>query len=179
MLRGVLRWWFLCALPSAVCVLGCAANPRGASDASLQKARAKAPLGAQVYERECSRCHGVQGAGRTSAPEIMGYGALPEYRRIDSMSQNTNVNYAQVVPQGTQDPARTMFRGSRGKFVTAQDLFDYISTHMPLPASSAGTLKPEEYWAIVNFILVGHGAPVPAEGVTPANAKSVPIRASH
>jgi hypothetical protein len=47
---------------------------------------------------------------------------------------------------------------------------------MPLPKSSAGTLKPDEYWAIVNFMMIAHGVPVPAEGVTEANAKSINIQ---
>ena len=48
---------------------------------------------------------------------------------------------------------------------------------MPLPKSRAGSLQPEEYWAVLNFMLVAHGTPVPEGGVTPDNAKSVPISA--
>jgi hypothetical protein len=56
-------------------------------------------------------------------------------------------------------------------------LFNYVSTKMPLPKSRAGTLKPEEYWAITNFILVAHGSSVPDGGITPENAGSVQIAA--
>ena len=52
-------------------------------------------------------------------------------------------------------------QSKRGPFVTAQDVFDYVSTRMPMPKSSAGALKPEEYWAIVNFMLIAHGVVVP------------------
>jgi hypothetical protein len=103
----------------------------------------------------------------------MGRGALPTYRRIESFG--SNASYAPIAQQSIQDPARTMYQGSRNKFVTAQDLFDYTSTHMPLPASSAGSLKQEEYWAIVNFLLVANGAKLPPEGVTPANAKTIAV----
>jgi hypothetical protein len=46
---------------------------------------------------------------------------------------------------------------------------------MPLPKSVAGTLKPEEYWAIVNYMLVANGVAVPAGGVSEANAKSLSL----
>jgi hypothetical protein len=46
---------------------------------------------------------------------------------------------------------------------------------MPLPKSKAGSLKPEEYWAIINFMLIAHGSAVPAGGITPENAASVQI----
>ena len=46
---------------------------------------------------------------------------------------------------------------------------------MPLPKSRAGTLKPEEYWAITSFMLIAHGSAVPEAGITADNAKSVAI----
>jgi hypothetical protein len=64
----------------------------------------------------------------------------------------------------------------RGAFVTAKDLYDYTSTEMPLPQSKKGSLKPEEYWAVVNYILVAHGAEVPEGGVNEQNAANVKVQ---
>jgi hypothetical protein len=47
---------------------------------------------------------------------------------------------------------------------------------MPLPKTKAGSLTPEEYWAVVNFLLTGHGSAVPAGGVNAANAASVEVK---
>jgi hypothetical protein len=47
---------------------------------------------------------------------------------------------------------------------------------MPLPEKNAGTLTPETYWAIVNFMLVAHGVAVPAGGVNPQNAGTVKLK---
>jgi hypothetical protein len=47
---------------------------------------------------------------------------------------------------------------------------------MPLPQARIGSLKPDEYWAVVNFMLVAHGVAVPAEGVNESNAKNVPLK---
>jgi hypothetical protein len=46
---------------------------------------------------------------------------------------------------------------------------------MPLPKSKAGALKPEEYWAISNYVLIAHGSAVPERGVTADNAAGVRI----
>ena len=46
----------------------------------------------------------------------------------------------------------------------------------PLPQARVGSLTPDEYWAVVNFMLVAHGVPVPPEGVNASNAKNVPLK---
>jgi mono/diheme cytochrome c family protein len=61
-------------------------------------------------------------------------------------------------------------------FRTAETLFDYVSRSMPLPRDRIGSLKPEQYWAVVNFILLAHQSEVPPGGVTPENAPSVVIQ---
>ena len=44
------------------------------------------------------------------------------------------------------------------------------------PAEAARTsLSAEDYWAIVNFMLVAHGVQLPPEGVTANNASSVKL----
>ncbi|HEY4106558.1 MAG TPA: cytochrome c [Polyangiaceae bacterium] len=157
----------------ALALAACSVTPLGASDTGIAQARAKAAPGADLFDRNCASCHGRHGEGLTTAPPIMGPGALSKYPRDDSSSSNpafaTNANVQ-------QDTARVPGQPRRGAFETAQDLFDYVSTRMPLPKSAAGTLKPDEYWAIVNFMLIAHGLAVPTEGVTAANAKSVQLQ---
>ena len=63
---------------------------------------------------------------------------------------------------------------SRDAFNHAGDVFNYVSAKMP-KGEKAGSLTPAAYWAVTSFILTGHGAPVPAEGVTPANADGIPV----
>jgi mono/diheme cytochrome c family protein len=63
-----------------------------------------------------------------------------------------------------------------GRFQTAAELFAYVSKEMPLPKAKAGSLSAEDYWAVVNFLLVGHGSALPEGGVNEANAGSVQIK---
>jgi hypothetical protein len=103
----------------------------------------------------------------------MGPSALPKYPRDDtSSSSQAFASTAQTQQTATRVPGQAR----RGAFATAQDVYEYVSTRMPLPTSSAGTLKPDEYWAVVNFMLIAHGVAVPAEGVSEANAKTLNIQ---
>jgi len=161
-----------CSLLS-VGLLDCTVTPLGATDDGIAKARAASPPGADVYERECASCHGKHGEGLTTAPAVMGAGALPTFPRDDSSSSSgTFATSGQI--QG--DAARVPGQSKRDPFRTAQDVFDYVSSRMPMPKARAGALKPEEYWAIVNYLLIANGVAVPAGGVSEANAKSVAIR---
>jgi cytochrome c len=63
-----------------------------------------------------------------------------------------------------------------GRFQTAAELFEYVSREMPLPKAKAGSLSAEDYWAVVNFLLVGRGSALPEGGVNETNAASVPIK---
>jgi hypothetical protein len=103
----------------------------------------------------------------------MGSSALPRYARDDLSSSSPSFSTNQQVQQ---DATRVPGQSKRGPFVTAQDLYDYVSTRMPLPKSSAGTLTSEDYWAIVNYMLIAHGVAVPTEGASEANAKSIDIK---
>lgn len=40
-------------------------------------------------------------------------------------------------------------------------------------------LSDDDYWALVNFMLLAHGARVPDEGVASANAASVRLERAH
>ncbi len=150
----------------------CAATPLGATDAGVTAARDKAPQGADVFARECASCHGRRGEGLTSAPAIMGPGALPLYARDPS----TTGNVALQAQQQQDQNLRSADQRTRPPFRTAADLHQYVSHFMPLPQARMGSLKPDEYWAVVNFILLAHGAPVPAEGVNESNAANVPVK---
>jgi mono/diheme cytochrome c family protein len=148
-------------------------TPLGATEANLAAAHQKAAPGAAVYRQQCAACHGERGEGLASSPAIMGSGALPLYERDPATSTNPAM----------QDPAERLRTQNlppgadvRGAFRTAQDLFNYVSREMPLPRSKAGTLKPEEYWAVTNYILAGHGVPLPEGGANASNAASVTIK---
>lgn len=160
----------IAGLVSGVSILACTVTPLGASDAGMARARLQASQGADAYERNCAACHGKRGEGLTTAPAIMGPGALPKYPRDDTSSSSPTF---QTIANQQQDTTRVPGQPRRGEFSNAQQVYEYVSTRMPLPRSAAGTLKPEEYWAIVNFMLLAHGVAVPPDGVTPANASSV------
>ncbi len=170
-------WHFLGALlvgsALSVALLSCTVTPLGATDDGISKARAASAPGAEEYDHECASCHGKRGEGLTTAPAVMGVGALPTYTRDDSSSSSTTFTSGQTQ---TGDNARVPGQSKRGAFHTAQDVYDYVSSRMPLPKSRAGTLTPEEYWAIVNYMLVANGTAVPAGGISEANAKTVQLR---
>lgn len=160
-------------LALALALAACSATPLGASEPNLANAQKKAGPGAEAYEKECAACHGKRGEGLSNAPPIIGSNSLPEYPRDKSLS--TNPAMSNNASQQAGDTTRPPGAPSRDAFRTAQDLYTYVSTRMPLPKSRAGTLKPEEYWAITSFMLVAHGSAVPEGGVTPENAASVTI----
>lgn len=165
-------------LGSSVAVLGiamaaCSATPLGASEPNLASAQKKSGPGGELYDRECSACHGKRGEGMTNAPSVIGAGALAEYPRDKSLS--TSPAMSNNAQQQAGDSNRPPGAPSRDPFRTAQDLFSYVSTQMPLPRSRAGTLKPDEYWAITNFLLLAHGSAVPEGGVNASNAGAVRI----
>jgi len=173
MLRFECRWLVALGLVGSL-VGACSATQLGATDANAANARKASTPGAEVFDRECAGCHGKKGEGLSAAPNILGAGALPTYPR-DQSSSNPAMNTG---AQGqNQDTSRPPGAPTRDPFRNAQDLHDYISKRMPLPQSRAGSLKPEEYWAVLNFMLVAHGVSVPPGGVTADNAKSVPITA--
>lgn len=177
----MLRLRIASLLTGSLAVLGlavaaCSATPLGANEPNLANARQKASQGEELYQRECAACHGKRGEGLTSAPAVIGAGALATYPRDQSLSTNPALNNS--VQAQTQDSSRPPGAPSRDPFRNAQDLYGYISTKMPLPKSRAGSLKPDQYWAITNFMLLAHGSNVPEGGVNEGNAASVPISAA-
>jgi mono/diheme cytochrome c family protein len=168
----------LAVLGGSVAALGlalgaCTSTPLGASEPNLANAQQKAGPGGELFQQECATCHGKRGEGLTNAPAVIGAGALPTYPRDQSLS--TNPALSNNAQQQAQDSSRPPGAPSRDPFRTAKDLYDYTSTKMPLPKSRAGSLKPEEYWAITTFVLLAHGSAVPEGGLNESNAASVQI----
>ena len=176
--RAARRGWGTLASAAALaatCALvsGCAGKQRGASLENIGKAQTAAPNGAALFQAQCASCHGDRGQSAGRPPRIMGPGALPEL----PSEQNINADPAAGDPELLRLRARTRPAGApwRDPFRTAADVFRFVSTSMPLPPEKAGTLRPDEYWAIVNFILVAHGVNVPPGGVDEHNASSVKL----
>jgi hypothetical protein len=152
-------------------LLGCAVTQLGATAADLVRANDQAAAGATTYAAECAKCHGQRGEGLASAPALMGPGALPEYPRNSGGSGDPGFIDGQQLQIEAQ--ARPAGAAWRDPFRNAQDLYSYTSTHMP--QSHAGELKQGDYWAVLNFLLAAQGASLPAGGIGPANASSMPI----
>ena len=156
-----------------IVLAACSATPIGASEPNMANAQKKAGPGGDLYQKECASCHGKKGEGLTNATRVICAGALPMYPPEQSLS--TKPALSNNAQQQSQDSSRPPGAPTRDPFRTAQDLYSYVSTKMPLPKSRAGSLKPEEYWAITNFMLIAHGSAVPDAGITAENAASVQI----
>ena len=161
----------VCALVLAV---ACATMSRGAATENMAQARSGAAEGWSLFKENCAGCHGERGESVSSAPRIMGAGALPEYPR----EHNMNVDPASGDPELLKLKAQSRPAGApwRDPFRTAQDLYGYVSKNMPQPANRAGSLSAEQYWSIINFMLLAHGVQVPAEAVSEGNASSVKLQ---
>ena len=164
--------WMIGTAGTLSAFAACSVTPLGATQDNLAAAHQNAAPGAGVYRRECASCHGERGEGLATSPSVMGSGALALYERDPATSTNPAL----------QDPSERLRTQNlppgadvRGAFRTAQDLFTYVSREMPLPRSKAGKLSPEDYWAVTNYLLLGHGVKVPVGGVNASNAASVPI----
>jgi mono/diheme cytochrome c family protein len=159
------------ALASGLAALACATTPLGSTETNYGKA-ARLP-GADIYGRACASCHGQRGEGLAQSPPVMGASALPLYERDPSTTSNPAF---QDIAEQQRKQSLPPGADTRGAFRTAADVYKYVSREMPLPKTKAGSLTPQEYWAVVNFLLVGHGSAVPAGGITEANAASVEVK---
>jgi mono/diheme cytochrome c family protein len=171
-LFGAARWVGGSLLVLGGSLLSCAATRTGATDADLARARDQASPGATVFSQECARCHGQRGEGLAGLSPILGPGALPEYPRDNSGPGGATM----TDPQQLQIQIQTRPSGApwRDAFRNAQDLYDFVSTHMP--KSRAGALKPDDYWAVINFMVsVQEGSSPPPGGINASNARSISI----
>ncbi len=163
-----------CATVITAAIMGaCATTPYGAAEADLAAARSGAAGGAALFHRQCAGCHGERGEGGSSAPRVLGEGALPEYPR----ARNLNADPAAGDPETLRLNAQSRPQGApwRDPFRTANDLHHYVSENMPPSEQQRSALTPSDTWAIVDFMLRAHGVAVPPTGVSEANAKTVQL----
>jgi mono/diheme cytochrome c family protein len=151
---------------AAALTFSCGGAQTGAQARSVTDAKKRTPEGARVFERQCAGCHGTRGEGG-SAPPLMGPSALPMYALGDPAATAGQQQIDEASEPG--EPVRQPFR-------TAEDLHAYVKEWMPLPKDRIGSLKDEDYWAVVNFILIANESAVPPNGVNAANASTVEIR---
>jgi mono/diheme cytochrome c family protein len=156
---------------SGLIAVGCAAVQLGATPADITQARSQSEKGATVFANECAKCHGQRGEGIGNAPDVLGPSALPQYPRSTVNTSDPALSDPQMLQLEAQ--ARPSGASWRDPFRTAQDLFNFTSTHMP--KGHAADLKPMDHWAVVSFMLAVQGATLPAGGIGPANAGSVQI----
>ncbi len=129
--RSRFRRWARGFLPSIVCVfLTATALP------ALAFTSEQVTQGADLFRRECQRCHGPYGEGRDAiyrglrAPELIGRTALP------------------LKPRPYQRIRQRDFR-------TAEDVFNFASAAMP--ADQPASMYAQEYWAVLSFVLAANG----------------------
>ena len=91
---------------------------------------AQVAQGAKLFAKHCAKCHGKAGEGTKKAPPLVGKDALPLDPRPEAKVRKT-------------------------QFHTAQDVAEFASTKMP--ANKPGSLKPDEYYAIIAFDLDANG----------------------
>lgn len=157
------------ALASSLIAAACSVTPYGASDADLERAKSSALRGASLFESQCSACHGERGEGRGSTPPIIGPGALKRYPNESSLGSSTSASSdgqrGALRPPGPEQ--------GRPEFVSAENLQSYLVHHMP--KIKREPLSDEDYWAVVEFMLIAHGRDVPAEGLSSRNGAKIAI----
>jgi len=131
-----------------------AAEEAAAAAAAEKKAAADAQIakGQELYGANCAGCHGPSGEGKKGkGPKVVGEGAL------------------------TLDPPKKAKLRKGVQFNTAKDVADFVVANMP--PKKGGSLKPEEYFAILAFDLSANGIAL-AEPVTADNAANIPLRSA-
>ncbi|NMB68726.1 MAG: hypothetical protein GYA20_08190 [Chloroflexi bacterium] len=112
---------------------------------------AQADLGAQEYYQRCMVCHGDLGQGLTD-----------EWRSaLDPADQNcwqSGCHGGKLGVGGFEFPRfapRVIGGGALARFVTAQDLFDFLKAEMPFQAP--GSLSDEIYWQLSAYLMRENG----------------------
>jgi mono/diheme cytochrome c family protein len=103
------------------------ANP--AARAALGALATQQQHGMQLFAEHCASCHGDTGKGTDDGPLLVGATALPREPRAG----------------GKRDM----------KFLTAADVHAFAAANMP--ADDPGTLAPDQYMAILAFVLGANG----------------------
>jgi len=135
---------------------GCATNPPtptptpgpSPTPATAQSFSEQVSLGQTLYAQNCAKCHGDSGQG-DPGPRVVGIkeGALP----LDP-------------PAGR--------KARKSQFVTVADVAEFVTQNMP--PKKAGSLTPDQYWAILAFDLHANGIDLPSP-LTPELAKTLTI----
>src|ERR1700704_391510 len=115
----------------------------GPDGAGLPPGGGTAKQGEEVFTAKCQACHGAKGAGQPNDRLVGGQGSLP----------------------GDKPPVKTV--GSFWPYATT--LFDYVRRAMPYVESK--TLKPDETYAVVAYILNLNGI---VGDTDPINAQTLP-----
>jgi mono/diheme cytochrome c family protein len=134
---------------------GAAESAPASAEATSEPAAAPASfaeqvaLGGQLYAQKCAECHGASGEGNPG-PRVVGLdkGALP-----------------------LDPPASAKARKSQ--FKTVADIAAFVVTSMP--AKAPGSLKEEEYWAILAFDLKANGIDLGDKKLDGALAKTLVV----
>jgi cytochrome c len=104
--------------------------------------------GGKLFAKHCAKCHGKAGEGTKKAPPIVGQGALP-----------------------LDPPPGAKLR--KTQFHTAQDVAEFVSSKMP--ANKPGSLKPDEYYAILAFDLKANGVDVSNKKIDATTAAQIKL----
>ena len=105
--------------------------------------------GQKLYGKHCASCHGDAGQGGKKAPPVVGKEALP----LDP-------------PKGA--------KARKTQFHTAADVAAFVVKNMP--AKKPGSLKEEEYWAILAFDLKANGVDAASkEKIGPDSAAKITL----
>lgn len=126
--------------------------------------------GIEVFERRCSTCHGDKGQGltlewRQTWPKEDQNCSTPKCHGAQHPSDGFEIkdNYAPAI----------IGPGTLTRFQMAQDLFNFISTRMPMQAP--GTLSQDDYWALTAFLLAAHGVPADEADLNAATASRISL----
>jgi mono/diheme cytochrome c family protein len=125
--------------------------------------------GAYQFAQICMACHGDQGQGLTEE-----WRAAWGTEEMDCWQSGCHAK--NHPPEGFEFPTyapQLIGNGALGRFETAADLHNYISTKMPWHAP--GTLDEKTYWQLVTFLATRNGVEV-TEYLTPENAPRVRLR---
>jgi cytochrome c len=106
--------------------------------------------GAKLYAERCASCHGDAGEGKKNTPPLIGTAALP------------------LDPRPGAKVRKTQFR-------TAGDVLEFVSKNMP--AKKPGSLQPEEYRAIVEYLLKANGVAMGPQPFDATTAAKIVLRA--
>ena len=115
------------AAPTEIAAWNIDVNPSGEG---LPQGRGTAAEGARVFKAKCAACHGARGEGLTTVPALVGREPREGFPFGESLK------YVRTV-------------GNYWPYATT--LYDYINRAMP--ATTPGSLTPDEIYAVVAWIL--------------------------